>query len=74
MEHARHDPAMLALLKAHGGVVPDDERNHLDRLIEANDLEALEREILANPRLASSTMRHGATVSSPGPRTRATMR
>ncbi|WP_157898757.1 ankyrin repeat domain-containing protein [Luteitalea pratensis] len=53
MEHARHDPAMLALLKAHGGVVPDDERNHLERLIEANDLDALEREILANPRLAT---------------------
>lgn len=53
MEHARHEPAMLAALKAHGGVVPDDERNHLDRLIEANDLVALEREIATNPRLAT---------------------
>ena len=31
IEHARHDPAMLALLKAHGGVVPDEDAEPLDR-------------------------------------------
>jgi len=53
MEHARHDPAMLDELKAHGGLVPDDDRNHLDRLLETNDLDAIERGIRANPRLAT---------------------
>jgi ankyrin repeat protein len=51
MEHARHDPAIHDLLKAHGGIEVSREDTALSRLIEAGDLAGVERVITANPAL-----------------------